>query len=1048
MDMDSRTGPRPRGRLAGGSLVLCVAVCCAPGRADPAETEVFPKLDSPAIYSDAASALASRLRLNRHPDPALDGRFLLFGSVAVDMLPMPPASLGHPQVFVRDLLSGTTGLISAEAGPSAQAGRAVSTPVDISAEGRWVLFTSAATGLDGETVDDNSLQDVFLHDRATGSTRLVSRSAADPMRAANGGSQAVDLSADGRWILFTSTATDLVTGLVDANGVDDVFLYDRQTGEVRCVSRAAGGGSVGSGRSEAVALSDDGNWIVFHSTAPDLAGGIADPAPWSDVFVHERLSAQTQLVSRSASGGGPANFSSYAYAISADGGRVLFASGASDLVAGVSDGNQAEDVFYWTRSTGLVSLVSRRVGVAATATGRSLPGSISADGRWISFLSNVPALYLVGTHIDVNGGFDVYLHECEAGVNRLVSTGHTGAVTGNSWSAPIALSADGRHVLFRSVATDLLPGLVDDNGVEDVFVHDRVQGGTRLVSSSAQDPPGRSGNGPSTGGDLNAAGDRIGLLSQADDLQAGLVDANGEFDAFVGDGPGSAVVLASRRVVDPLLQRTASGRSEPLAVSEDGRWVLISTTAVDFDPDVEDRNGATDLFLRDRYTGAIVLVSRAAASALQTADAAAEFRAMSPDARWVLYRTRAEDVVPNASDTNGTFDTFLFDRESRSTVLVSHASGQPAVAANGEALGRAVSDDGSWVLYQTRATHVVPGIDDTNALDDVFLWHRQTRNAVLVSRAGQTASTGNAQSFSRGLSADGRWVALLSMATDLVPGVVDDNNRFDLFLFDRDSATLRLITRAAGSHRASNGSALYGSMTRDGRFIGFTHLSAASDLVPGVVQTQSLNLAFLYDREADALALMSHAAGDALRAANGSSTSGRMYPSADGRWWLHESVASDLAEGVVDLNGVEDVFLYDRISNASRLVSHAIDPLTSANGASSGRGLSADGQRLLFVSRATDLIEGVVDQNGGDDAYAVDRSSGMRTLLTRSRMQALQTANGASPFGGLSADGSAVVLWTDATDLVPAVIDLNQTLDAVSLSFPLPLRLFADGFEG
>src|SRR5204863_349490 len=199
----------------------------------------------------------------------------------------------------------------------------------LSADGRFVAFDSAATDL--VAGDTNGVADVLVHDRQTGTTERVSVASGGGTQG-NGNSGGFfsfpALSADGRLVAFQSDATNLVAG--DTNGTTDVFVHDRQTGTTERVS-VASGGTEGNGFSAGLALSADGRFVAFHSTATNLVAG--DTNGKTDVFVHDRQTGTTERVSVD-SDGTQGNGPSAGAALSADGGLVAFHGTATNLVAG------------------------------------------------------------------------------------------------------------------------------------------------------------------------------------------------------------------------------------------------------------------------------------------------------------------------------------------------------------------------------------------------------------------------------------------------------------------------------------------------------------------------------------------------------------------------------------------------------------------------------------------------------------------------------------------------------------------------------------------
>ncbi|MBM4080995.1 MAG: hypothetical protein FJ278_14920, partial [Planctomycetes bacterium] len=237
----------------------------------------------------------------------------------------------------------------------------------ISSDGRFVAFFGDATNL--AAGDTNDREDVFVYDRQTDTAERVSVSSTGAQ--ANGHSQDPALSADGRYVAFTSWASDLVGG--DANGTSDIFLHERQTDTTQRVSVSSSGDDA-DGRSSAPALSADGDYVAFQSEATNLVPG--DTNSSEDVFLYHRSTATVQRVSVSSSGG-QADQASSAPALSSDGGYVAFVSSAHNLVD--EDTNNQDDIFVYERSTGEVERVSVASDGAQSNGGSDAP-SLSANG--------------------------------------------------------------------------------------------------------------------------------------------------------------------------------------------------------------------------------------------------------------------------------------------------------------------------------------------------------------------------------------------------------------------------------------------------------------------------------------------------------------------------------------------------------------------------------------------------------------------------------------------------------------------------------------------
>jgi Tol biopolymer transport system component len=378
----------------------------------------------------------------------------------------------------------------------------------ISADGRYVAFASKASNL--VAGDTNGKQDIFVQDRQTGQTTRVS--VASDGAQGNGDSGQPVISADGRFVAFYSSASNLVPG--DTNGVEDVFVHDRLTGQTTRVS-VASDGAQGNGPSWGPSISGDGRFVAFESRASNLVPG--DTNDTTDVFVHDRLTGQTMRVSV-ASDGREGNSYSWLARISADGRFVVFTSDASNLVPG--DTNGTWDVFVHDRQTGQTTMVS----VAPDGTpgnGRSIGVSISGDGRFVAFMSEASNL-VAG---DTNGTWDVFVRDRLTGQTTRVSVASDGT-QGNASSSGGALSGDGRFVVFSSIASNLTPG--DTNGAMDVFVHDRQTGQTTMVTVASD---GAQGNADSSGAAISADGRFVVFTSRASNLVPG--DTNGTWDIFV-----------------------------------------------------------------------------------------------------------------------------------------------------------------------------------------------------------------------------------------------------------------------------------------------------------------------------------------------------------------------------------------------------------------------------------------------------------------------------------------------------------------------------------
>ena len=483
-----------------------------------------------------------------------DGRYVAFVSAADNLVEGDANNAAD--VFLRDTQSGATTLVSVRAGGggTGNAASGVSTlerrtgPV-ISADGRFVAYVSNAADLVAD--DGNDSPDIFLFDRTAGTNALVTANAGNTASAgANDTSNgSPSISDDGRYVAFASTADDLIDyggGAPDPDGnLSDVFVRDTQSNTTEVVSvSAAGLGTADAGEASSPSISNDGRYIAFVSSSADLVAGVTGTA--RNVYVRDTQTDATALASVAAggSGGGAGgeNPDSTGPALSGDGRSVAFLSRATNLVGGFVDANGEEDDDVFVRdldanATELAS-ASTAAGGATGSDGPSFAPSISDNGQFVAFSSNAQNLVAIDNGT-ANAGPDVFLRDVEANVTTLLSANAAGTAPGNAPSgdeSPPAMSADGRHVAFVSLASDLAPAGAgtDGNAAFDVYVRDRQANATRLLSADAA--------GAATGGastvSLSANGGQSVFTSDAANLIEG--DANAAIDVFAATTAGGS----------------------------------------------------------------------------------------------------------------------------------------------------------------------------------------------------------------------------------------------------------------------------------------------------------------------------------------------------------------------------------------------------------------------------------------------------------------------------------------------------------------------------
>ncbi len=383
-----------------------------------------------------------------------DGRFVAFWSLSGNLVAGDSNDAGD--VFVHDRESGETAIVSLST--TGQPGNGESALPSLSEDGRFVAFKSAATNL--VRGDSNSAGDVFVRDRTRNTTVRVSISNAGSQgNAGSSDDDAPAISGDGRYVAFSSNADNLVAN--DNNGVTDIFAYDRQRGVIRRVS-VASDGTEANGRSTYPAISGDGRFVAFRSEASSLVA--RDTNAQADIFVHDLASGTTKRVSINSTGG-QSNGASSRPTLNSDGRYVAFWSAAANLVA--DDFNGRNDAFVHDLQSGETSRVSLD-GNGQEGDGDSTSPSISGDGRLVAFRSD--ASNLVAN--DRNGFNDIFLRDRKHGSTVRVSLGLNGSESGGVSFEP-AISADSRYIAFASSASNLVPG--DTNRVWDVFSYDRAE---------------------------------------------------------------------------------------------------------------------------------------------------------------------------------------------------------------------------------------------------------------------------------------------------------------------------------------------------------------------------------------------------------------------------------------------------------------------------------------------------------------------------------------------------------------------------------------------
>lgn len=731
-------GSALRPDISGDGAVMA----CMDHSADTVPDDMNRASDVLVSYRDGRPAL----HISRAPDgapgngsssePALDqdGSHCAFWSAASNLVANDVNGFGD--VFVRDIEAGTTRLVSVNS--SGEQGDEDSLPdLAISADGQIVVFTSVASNL--VPGDTNGRIDVFAHDCGTGITTRVSVDSAGA-QALGGHSTGPDVSADGRYVVFQSRAANLAPG--DTNGRTDVFLHDRTTGITSRVSVSEAGAEADHHCYDP-RISGNGAVVVFHSRATNLLATGPDNNGQDDVLVHVVATGAIEKVSVDSSGI-PGNDDSRYADIDATGRVICFESDANNLVPG--DTNNDDDVFCHDRQTGITTRINTTPVGGQALSGAGDYVAVSDDGTQFVFTQSDGGLTPDGRgqpsrrnmiHKDLNSGAVVV---GTRSLRRDEADGDSGTADGG-----VSVSRSGRWIVFVSKAGNLVPG--DENNLGDLFRHDVLSGETTRMlehpgegvldafSELTVSDDGRfvcflSRNDAllGTGNDTNRVADvfvydvergvteRVSVNTDGTptDAPAELprMSRDGRFVVFESRGPALAdsktgynpeIFLHDRdagttkRVVIDDQGRLSGASCYRPDLSHDGRFITFETGAALV---ADDTNGVSDIYVRDMQ-GGIRRVSVDSAGAQATGDSG-DAR-ISGDGRFIAFNSLADDLVAN--DTNGRPDIFRHDLQTGETLRV-NVDRAGAEAADGESSQPAISSDGAYVLFHTRATNL------------------------------------------------------------------------------------------------------------------------------------------------------------------------------------------------------------------------------------------------------------------------------------------------------------------------------------------------------
>jgi Tol biopolymer transport system component len=887
------------------------------------------------------------------PIVSTDGRYVLFASTANNLTvmsngaPMPVLTMPGMNVYLRDCASNTTRLVSVNLAGTG-GGNGDSLPVGISTNGQYVLFESAAGNLVAN--DTNNASDVFVRDLVNGTTTLVSVNTNGC--SGNGVSRNSTMTPDGRFVAFVSAATNLMPG--DTNGIPDVFVRDLQAHTTTLVSVGATSPNspYPLGSSESPEITPDGRYVVFYSTATNLVAGVTTTG---EIYVRDLTAGSTIWASAGANAifqsvTGGTNEVSCNFSFSADGQFVGFEAcsnppsgsnsgiilrynvqtGSTDLVysnatvlvesfenihnldmtpdgrfiafvANVGNNSLTNTAIYlWDAQAGTNTLVSPDQTTAGPANGVCDSPVVSTNGRYVAFLCG-------GTNLVPNpliGQYHVYLRDVQAGATALVDVDTNGMGSGvNAVTVP-SMSDDGSIVAFDAPDGNLVAN--DRNHDNDVFVRDLTAQTTEMVSDHDPSLPSLTPSGGAsalTACSLSANGRYVAFFSDADNNTPN--DTNGYRDVFVRDlmtGTNIPVSLNTNGVV-------GDGISTDPAISGDGRYVTFTSSADNLV--ANDANNAQDVFVRDLQAGTTTLVS-VSMNGINSGNGDSYSPIISSNGRYVLFHSKASNLA-SGSFGSGYENLFLRDLQTGATyALTSGGSGTGVYAASMTPDGQNIAfvgvGGGSAKLYVWNST--LAKLTYTNSSSTAFalaISPNGQKLAYLQGTPGQlyaVAVVSNAtwviqssgvfpSSVSLQFSGDGRFLTY-AMASN----VFTNKN---VYLYDFQMGTNLLISKNPNTLQPANGASDSPAISADGRFIAYR--SAATDLVAG--STNGIPELIVYDRLANSNTLLSTAA---TGTASGDNRSLTPVFSGDGRTLVFASWASNLAAD--DFNHFSDLFAF------------------------------------------------------------------------------------------------------------------------------------------
>jgi Tol biopolymer transport system component len=625
----------------------------------------------------------------------------------------------------------------------------------------------------------------------------------------------------------------------------------------------------------------------------------------------------------------------------------------------------------------------------AGGNGDSVAPSLSPDGRFVVFSSAANDLVPGGNNYFSQ---NVFLRDRASNITVLVSVNLNGTGGGNGNSMLGQVSTNGQFVVFQSDATNLVVN--DTNAFTDIFVGDLVAGTTTLVSVATN---GAGANGASTDPFMTPDGRYVAFISRASNLVPG--DTNGIPDVFVRDLVAGTNQLVSVNALFPsAIYNTFTVMATPV-MTPDGRYVGFYSQATNLVSAVPSTTTG-EAYVRDRLTGQTTWASTNAAAIVSAlfgqTNAPSYHPRLSDDGRYVVFKT-------GATTSTGVAVIMQYDSVAGTTTVI-NTNGIGGSVDVDETYGPGMTPDGRFIAFAEHEGATNSGYSS------VHVWDTQLSLDILVSDNGSGVPT-NTTSFVPNLSPDGRFVAFLSNATNLVGNVV--TNGFHVYLRDLQSNTTQLVDVDTNGVGSIDETLTTLSLSTDGRYVAFSSPDG------GLVSSDNNRAGDVFVRDLVAATTEMVSQRDATvipLTADGYSTLSPSSVSSDGRWVAFSSRADDLVPG--DTNQALDVFVRDLVNGTNILVSVGLDGNPAQGGNSRNAVLSADGRYVVFISAATNLVAGPVNTN--DNVFRRDLVTGI-TALVSVGTDGVSPGNGDASYPVISPDGRYVAFLSWATNLVAQI---------------------------